>query len=92
MSGYYDPERLRTQSDIIHDKLLVSSQVGNGLTLEELHLLTGFGECSISAQIRHLRAIGFLITKKRRKFAGRILWEYRIEGGARGSAPDGEVA
>jgi hypothetical protein len=82
-SGYYDADRLRTQRDIIRDKLLTASRSGNWLTLGELQLFTGFGEASISAQLRHLRkpeAGGFEITKRRRKSAGQMIWwEYRIE-------------
>lgn len=95
MSGYYDAERLRTQRDIIRDKLLTASRSGNWLTLGELQLFSGFGEASISAQLRHLRkpaAGGFQIAKRRRKFARRIVWEYRIEIETARAAGSGEAA
>jgi hypothetical protein len=54
------------------------------MTLRELSELTGYGEASISAQLRHLRKTkfgGYVVAKRRRgpaKSDG--LWEYRIAG------------
>ncbi len=54
------------------------------MTLRELAELTGYGEASISAQLRHLRKAqfgGYLVAKRRRgpaKSDG--IWEYRIAG------------
>jgi biotin operon repressor len=58
---------------------------GGWMTLRELGELTGYGEASISAQIRHLRKEqfgGFLVAKRRRGMEARGVWEYRILGRA----------
>ncbi len=58
---------------------------GGWMTLRELGELTGYGEASISAQIRHLRKDqfgGFLVAKRRRWMDKRGTWEYRILGRA----------
>jgi hypothetical protein len=52
------------------------------MTLRELAELTGYGEASISAQLRHLRKPrfgGYSIAKRRRfsRTSGSV-WEYRI--------------
>jgi len=56
---------------------------GGWLTLRELGELTGYGEASISAQIRHLRKEqfgGYIVAKRRRGMEKRGVWEYRILG------------
>ncbi|MFZ0821429.1 MAG: hypothetical protein WAM91_15280 [Candidatus Acidiferrales bacterium] len=58
---------------------------GGWMTLRELGELTGYGEASISAQIRHLRKEqfgGFLVAKRRRGLNKPGEWEYRILGRA----------
>jgi hypothetical protein len=58
---------------------------GGWMTLHELGELTGYGEASISAQIRHLRKEhfgSFVVAKRRRGFDKRGSWEYRILGRA----------
>jgi biotin operon repressor len=56
---------------------------GGWMTLRDLGELTGYGEASISAQIRHLRKEqfgGYLVAKRRRGLEKRGVWEYRILG------------
>jgi len=56
---------------------------GGWMTLRELGSLTGYGEASISAQIRHLRKEefgGFVVAKRHRGMVKRGVWEYRIIG------------
>ncbi len=58
---------------------------GGWMTLHELGELTGYGEASISAQIRHLRKQefgGYLVAKRRRGMDKQGVWEYRILGRA----------
>jgi hypothetical protein len=58
---------------------------GGWMTLRELGGLTGYGEASISAQIRHLRKEefgGFIVAKRHRGLEKRGVWEYRILGRA----------
>jgi hypothetical protein len=58
---------------------------GGWMTLRELGGLTGYGEASISAQIRHLRKEefgSFVVAKRRRGMEKRGVWEYRILGRA----------
>lgn len=54
------------------------------MTLRELSELTGYGEASISAQLRHLRKTkfgGYVVAKRRRGPARSDgIWEYRIAG------------
>jgi hypothetical protein len=53
------------------------------MTLRELAELTGYGEASISSQLRHLRKPQFgsyIVEKRRRGAPGRGVWEYRITG------------
>ncbi len=58
---------------------------GGWMTLRELGDLTGYGEASISAQIRHLRKEefgGFVVAKRHRGMEKSGVWEYRILGRA----------
>lgn len=49
-------------------------------TLAEIHEETGYPEASISAQLRHMRKVGFGSHKveKRHRGPGRGLWEYQL--------------
>jgi hypothetical protein len=77
----------RKQREVLRDVMLSAGQCGTWLTLQELALLTSYGEASISAQLRHLRKAafgGFVVEKRRREsaevariFAGAV-WEYRM--------------
>lgn len=68
--------------------MLASSNFGLWLTLRELARLTGYGEASISAQLRHLRKpqYGGFVVQKRCCNEGRIgrrgdpgaVWEYKL--------------
>ncbi|HVS74412.1 MAG TPA: hypothetical protein VHE23_03215 [Candidatus Acidoferrales bacterium] len=80
---------MRTQGQILCDVMLAAAACEAWLTLEELALLTRFGEASISAQLRHLRkpsSGGFVIEKRLRDAAESqrrpaqcgALWEYRL--------------
>jgi hypothetical protein len=58
---------------------------GGWMSLHELAGLTGYGEASISAQIRNLRKERFgayLIAKRKRGMDKQGAWEYRILGRA----------
>jgi hypothetical protein len=82
----------RAQRDVLTPLLLVAGRAGNWLTLRELVTMTGFGEASISAQLRHLRKPefgGFRVEKRCRDVAEIVgrqagpVWEYRMSYGAR---------
>ena len=45
---------VRTQRETLCDVMLSAAQCDTWLTLQELALLTHYGEASISAQLRHL--------------------------------------
>jgi hypothetical protein len=56
---------------------------GGWMTLREIGELTGYGEASISAQLRHLRKPhfgGYVVAKRRRGPKTNGAWEYRIAG------------
>lgn len=82
----------RAQRDVLTTLMLVAGRAGNWLTLRELALVTGFGEASISAQLRHLRKpeFGAFVVEKRCRDAAEVVgryagpvWEYRMSYGAR---------
>jgi hypothetical protein len=59
--------------------MIAAKEIGQWLTLTELHELTGYGEASISAELRNLRKDGFIICKRiRSKYGTGLLWEYWI--------------
>jgi hypothetical protein len=72
--------------------MLSAAQCETWLTLQELSLLTHYGEASISAQLRHLRKpeYGAFVVEKRqrdvdavmRKEVG-VVWEYKLRRGVR---------
>ena len=81
------PRRLRTQRDMLCDVMLAAGQCETWLTLHELSRLTGYGEASVSAQLRHLRKPrygGFLVNKRVRAMDEVIrgdrgpVWEYQL--------------
>jgi hypothetical protein len=77
-----------TQRDVLRDLMVASRRYGLWLTLRQLAQLTGYGEASISAQLRHLRKAeyGGYTIEKRCCSEGRIrsgadrgtVWEYRL--------------
>jgi hypothetical protein len=84
------PRVLRTQREVLCDVLLSAGQCETWLTLHELALLTGYGEASVSAQLRHLRKPeygGFTVEKRLRGSGAGVcgqngpLWEYRLRRG-----------
>jgi len=91
------PRSLRRQRDVLCDVMLAAGQCETWLTLHELARLTGYGEASVSAQLRHLRKPeygGFVVDKQRRAvdevvrrdiFSGGLgpVWEYRLRRGLR---------
>lgn len=92
--GEYDALRLRSQREIIRDVMLSAADCETWLTLGELRAITGYGEASISAQLRHLRKTengGYSIEKRHRDGAGTVrttvdgrgecFWEYGISRG-----------
>ena len=86
------PRCLRRQRDVLCDVMLAAGQCETWLTLHELARLTGYGEASVSAQLRHLRKPeygGFLVEKQQRavdeivRSSGGPVWEYRLRRGRR---------
>jgi hypothetical protein len=82
------PRCVRTQREVLCDVLLAAGQCETWLTLHEMALLTGYGEASVSAQLRHLRKpeYGGFIVDKRLRGSGAIvcgecgpMWEYRLQ-------------
>ncbi len=82
-----DSARLRTQLAVIRDVMLSAAgrdpETSGWYTLRELAQLTGYGEASISAQLRHLRKPqfgGYVVAKRRRRGEGLRagVWEYRV--------------
>jgi len=72
-----DHERLSKQHEVIKDLMID----GVWRTLNEIQILTGYPEASISAQLRHLRKsrFGSYRVEKRRRGAGRSgLYEYQL--------------
>jgi hypothetical protein len=77
-----------TQHELVRDVMVASSKYGLWLTLRQLARLTGYGEASISAQLRHLRKpeYGGFVVEKRCCYEGHIghsghrgaTWEYRL--------------
>jgi hypothetical protein len=90
----YDRDSTRTQLEFVRDVMQSAAECGAWLTLTELSRITGYGEASISAQLRHLRKQafgGFRVEKRRRdseetdartKVSPPGKWEYRIASGA----------
>lgn len=75
----YDEARLRTQLEVVRDVMLDAA--GEWLTLGEIEERTGYGQASISAQLRHLRKPkhgGYAVEKRPRGERERGLWEYRV--------------
>ena len=82
----------RRQTDVLRDVLLGAAQCDSWLTLRELARLTGYGEASISAQLRNLRKpqYGAFIVEKRCRDEGQpgrmathgAVWEYRLRRSA----------
>jgi hypothetical protein len=52
-SGIRKRATILLQRDVLRDVMLVATKCGSGLTLRELSRSTGYGEASISAQLRH---------------------------------------
>jgi hypothetical protein len=91
------PRSLRRQRDVLCDVMLAAGQCETWLTLHELARLTGYGEASVSAQLRHLRKPeygGFVVDKQQRTadevarrevVRGELgpVWEYRLQRGLR---------
>jgi hypothetical protein len=72
--------------------MLSAAQCDTWLTLQELALLTHYGEASISAQLRHLRKpeYGAFVVEKRQRDADAVVrkevgvvWEYKLRRGMR---------
>ena len=73
-----DRERLTGQLRRIFDCM----KDGRWRTLNEIEQVTGDGQASISAQLRHLRKARFgshEVEKRRRGAPGSGWWEYRLE-------------
>lgn len=77
----------RTQREVIRDAMLTARRFRAWLTLRQLARLTGYGEASISAQLRHLRKArygGFVVMKrccgegKCQGVANGPRWEYKL--------------
>jgi hypothetical protein len=81
------PRTWRTQREVLCDVMLAAWQCETWLTLHELGRLTGYGEASVSAQLRHLRKPeygGYELEKRHRAGAHTVhgetglLWEYQL--------------
>jgi hypothetical protein len=92
-SGRHGKRRaVRTQREVLCDVMLSAAECETWLTLQEMSLLTHYGEASISAQLRHLRKPefgGFVLEKRLRamdavvrKEVG-VVWEYKLRCGVR---------
>jgi hypothetical protein len=78
----------RRQRDVLCDVMLCAAACESWLTLKELSRMTGYGEASISAQLRHLRKpeFGGFVVQKRcreeeppdREGGHGAVWEYRL--------------
>jgi hypothetical protein len=81
----------RRQTDVLRDVLLGAAQCDSWLTLRELARVTGYGEASISAQLRNLRKpqYGAYRVEKRCRDESQpgpvavhgAVWEYRLRRG-----------
>lgn len=93
-NGERDARLIWSQLEVIRDVMLAASECGTWLTLGELRHLTGYGEASISAQLRNLRRAefgGHEVAKRQREGAEpsgpgprlriNYVWEYRIAQG-----------
>jgi len=78
-----------TQIAAIRDLMLEASTRGDWLTLAEIAATTGFGEASISAQLRHLRKprFGRFRVEKQRRGNSSLQAPAVITEGARVYAP-----
>src|SRR5271155_3240589 len=90
------PRSLRRQRDVLCDVLLSAGLCETWLTLHELARLTGYGEASVSAQLRHLRKPefgGFEVEKRQRAAADVVrdaigpVWEYQLRRAVRTTRP-----
>ena len=81
------PRCLLRQRDVLCDVMLSAGLCETWLTLHELGRLTGYGEASVSAQLRHLRKpqFGSYEVDKRQRSLGSTargesgpMWEYRL--------------
>ena len=87
------PRCLKRQRDVLCDVMLAAGTCETWLTLSELSRLTGYGEASVSAQLRHLRKPqygSFVVVKRLRAAAGVVcnvelgpIWEYRLSRSVR---------
>lgn len=76
-SAQHDQGRLASQMETIRTFMLRSQWV----TLGEIERATGYGQSSISAQLRHLKKAqfgGYILEKQSRGERYRGLWEYRL--------------
>jgi hypothetical protein len=90
------PRFLRRQRDVLCDVMLSAGQCETWLTLHELGRMTGYGEASVSAQLRHLRKPeygGFAVEKRCRavdrvvRGQGSPVWEYQLSRQLRPDLP-----
>ena len=90
--------RIPTQREVLRDVMLAAGKYGVWMTLRELNKLTGYGEASISAQLRHLRRAryGGFALRKRIRFGEvvrqpqqSIVWEYQLSRKLRLQTPSG---
>jgi len=75
----YVPEFDRTRLSGQMKSIFYVMKDGEWRTLNEIAMITGFGEASISAQLRNLRKEKFgshVVDKRRRGEKGKGLWEY----------------
>ena len=79
----YVPEFDRTRLSGQMKSIFYVMKDGEWRTLNEIAMITGFGEASISAQLRNLRKErfgGYIVNKRRRGEKEKGIWEYSLIG------------
>lgn len=71
-----DKERLGKQLAVVRNFMRIFDD--KWLTLGEISQSLKFPEASISARLRDLRRLGYVVDKRRRGEPGRGLWEYKV--------------
>jgi hypothetical protein len=73
-----DGERLGKQLVSVRTEMLWYSHFGHWVTLNEIHDALGYPEASISARLRDLRRLGYVVDKRRRGNPKAGLFEYKV--------------
>jgi hypothetical protein len=73
-----DAERLGKQLEVVRGFMVQESFFGGWRTLAEIARNVSYPEASISARLRDLRRLGYVVDKRRRGEPKRGLFEYRV--------------